>query len=152
VAAAAAAVVTTASPAGAGEQTVTVAAREPTPVLASVPLSHLPTVRQRPAVRELAERERARRRVEALLESPPRKAICAVFRRYCRQALAVARCESHLRPEAQNGQYLGLFQMGLSERRLYGHGATPYQQAVAAHRYFLASGRDWSPWTCKPWW
>ena len=52
--------------------------------------------------------------------------------------------------DAQNGQYLGLFQMGSSERRLFGHGETAHQQALAAHRYFVVSGRDWSPWSCKP--
>jgi hypothetical protein len=71
--------------------------------------------------------------------------------RYCGQALRVARCESHLRVTARNGQYLGLFQMGSSERRRFGHGATAYKQATAAHRYFVLSGRDWSPWSCKPW-
>ena len=25
------------------------------------------------------------------------------------------------------------------------------EQATAAHRYFVASGRDWGPWSCKPW-
>ena len=63
----------------------------------------------------------------------------------------VARCESRLTTSAQNGQYLGLFQMGSSERRLFGHGTTAIAQVRAAHRYFVASGRDWSPWSCKPW-
>ena len=36
----------------------------------------------------------------------------------------MSRCESGLRTDAQNGQYLGLFQMGSSERRIYGHGST----------------------------
>ena len=71
--------------------------------------------------------------------------------RYGPQALRVARCESGYSTRAQNGQYLGIFQMGSSERRIYGHGASAYAQARAAHRYFVASGRDWSPWSCKPW-
>ena len=50
--------------------------------------------------------------------------ICRVFGSYCRQALAVSRCESGLRTDAQNGQYLGLFQMGSNERRIFGHGST----------------------------
>ena len=54
------------------------------------------------------------------------------------------------RTTAQNGQYLGLFQMGSSERQLFGHGASALEQAKAAHRYFVLSGRDWSPWSCKP--
>ena len=81
----------------------------------------------------------------------PEKAICHVFGSYCDQALQVARCESGLRTSAQNGQYLGMFQMGSNERALFGHGATALEQAKAAHRYFVRSGRDWSPWSCKPW-
>ena len=73
-----------------------------------------------------------------------------VFGEYAVQALAVAWCESRLSRHAHNGQYLGLFQMGSSERRIFGHGETFYEQAVAAHRYFVSSGRDWSPWSCKP--
>jgi Lysozyme like domain len=86
------------------------------------------------------------RRLAAL---PPRKAICAAFADDCRAAIAVAWCESHLQTEARNGQYLGLFQMGSYERRLFGHGPTAHDQAVAAHRYFVSSGRDWSPWSCR---
>jgi hypothetical protein len=100
---------------------------------------------------QLAARKAAARRV-ALIRSSPRAAICHTFGRYCAEALAVARCESGLHTTARNGQYLGLFQMGSSERRLFGHGSTPIAQARAAHRYFVASGRDWSPWSCKPWW
>lgn len=86
------------------------------------------------------------------LNASPRRAICWVFGEDCREAVAVARCESTMRPTAQNGQYLGLFQMGSWERSLFGHGQTPLEQARAAHRYFVRSGSDWSPWTCKPWW
>jgi hypothetical protein len=82
---------------------------------------------------------------------PARRAICDVFGRYCKQAIEVARCESHLQTTARNGQYLGLFQMGASERSRFGHGPSALEQAIAAHRYFVASGRDWSPWSCKPW-
>jgi hypothetical protein len=103
-------------------------------------------------LRALQAAERTTRRLQALRRAGPRKAICHVFGdRYCGQALRVARCESRFRPHARNGQYLGLFQMGSSERRRFGHGATPYAQAKAAHRYFVLSGRDWSPWSCKPW-
>ncbi len=82
----------------------------------------------------------------------PAKAICYVFGVYCQQALAVASCESgHAYSiNAHNGQYLGMFQMGSSERATYGHGDTPLEQALAAHRYFIDSGKDWSPWSCKP--
>jgi hypothetical protein len=95
-------------------------------------------------------RERATRQLQAIRKAGPRKAICHVFGRYCGEALRVARCESGLRPRAQNGQYRGLFQMGSSERRRFGHGASAFEQATAAHRYFVLSGRDWSPWSCKP--
>lgn len=95
--------------------------------------------------RELRKRERVRR---AAL--PPRKAICEVFGdRYCGEAISVAWCESRLVTTARNGQYLGIFQMGSYARDLYGHGDTAYDQAEAAHGYFVDSGRDWSPWTCR---
>jgi hypothetical protein len=97
------------------------------------------------------ERERTTRRLQAVRKAGPRKAICHVFGPYCGQALRVARCESGLSVGARNGQYLGLFQMGSSERRRFGHGVTAFEQAKAAHRYFVLSGRDWSPWSCKPW-
>jgi hypothetical protein len=80
---------------------------------------------------------------------PPRNAICSVFGSYCEEAVAVAWCESRLNPTAENGQYRGLFQMGSYERSLFGHGSTAHDQSVAAHRYFVRSGRDWSPWACR---
>ena len=95
-------------------------------------------------------RAKARARTARKLESlPPRAAICTVFGSYCQEALAVAWCESRLSTRAENGQYLGLFQMGSYERRLFGHGQSARDQAVAAHRYFVRSGRDWSPWACR---
>jgi hypothetical protein len=100
------------------------------------------------SIRRILQRRETRR----LAIVSPRVAICDVFgRRYCGQALAVAWCESRHSTTARNGQYLGLFQMGAYERRLFGHGPTARQQALAAHHYFLLSGRDWSPWGCKPW-
>ena len=98
----------------------------------------------------LAHRTRARR-LASLEAASPRTAICRTFGEYCQEALEVSRCESGLRTNAQNGQYLGLFQMGSSERRLFGHGDSAAEQARAAHKYFVASGRDWGPWSCKPW-
>lgn len=77
------------------------------------------------------------------------RTICRVFGRYCSQALRVSWCESRWLTTAQNGQYLGLFQMGYWERRTYGHGSTAEAQSRAALRYFRASGRDWSPWSCR---
>jgi hypothetical protein len=73
-----------------------------------------------------------------------------VFGPYAGQAAVVVECESRGYRFAGNGQYRGLFQMGSSERAKYGHGDTAYEQAVAAYRYFVASGRDWSPWQCRP--
>ncbi len=89
---------------------------------------------------------REQRRLAAL---PPKQAICSVFGSYCQEALAVSWCESRHSTTAQNGQYLGLFQMGSYERSLFGHGSTARAQALAAHRYFVRSGRDWSPWACR---
>ncbi|MET0560587.1 MAG: hypothetical protein ABW012_03055 [Gaiellaceae bacterium] len=89
------------------------------------------------------------RTAQKLASLPPRAAICTVFGSYCQEALAIAWCESRLSTSAQNGQYLGLFQMGSSERQLFGHGQSASDQAVAAHRYFVRSGRDWSPWACR---
>jgi hypothetical protein len=114
--------------------------------------------RLRTARKRLAKAERSivrirkaitRREVRRLAALPPKQAICTVFRKYCSQAVNVALCESRLSTRAQNGQYLGLFQMGYSERRLFGHGSTAHAQASAAHRYFVVSGRDWSPWSCR---
>jgi hypothetical protein len=96
-------------------------------------------------------RQVATRQLQAIKKAGPHKAICHVFGSHCAEALRVARCESGLRMSARNGQYLGLFQMGTTERHRFGHGSTAFRQAQAAHRYFLVSGRDWSPWSCKPW-
>ena len=62
----------------------------------------------------------------------PRAAICDVFDSYCREAVAVAWCESRLTTTAANGQYRGLFQMGSYERGLFGHGDTGHEQALAS--------------------
>lgn len=80
-------------------------------------------------------------------------AIKAVFGRYGAQAVRVAGCETGYTYSvwARNGQYLGLFQMGSYARGKYGHSWSAWGQARAAYRYFVDSGRDWSPWSCKPW-
>lgn len=75
--------------------------------------------------------------------------ISDVFGRYAGQARRVAWCESRWRTTARNGQYRGLFQMGRWERETFGHGPTARAQARAAWRYFVATGRDWSPWSCR---
>jgi hypothetical protein len=99
--------------------------------------------------RRLIARREARREARRLARATPSAAIRAVFGPDAEQALAVASCESRLTTSAQNGQYRGLFQMGSNERRLFGYGATAHEQALAAHRYFVASGSDWSPWSCR---
>lgn len=81
----------------------------------------------------------------------PTVAITLVFGKYADQALAVASCESGRGVWAQNGQYLGMFQMGDYARSRYGHGDTPLEQARAAYRYFADTGYSWGPWQCKPW-
>lgn len=75
-----------------------------------------------------------------------------VFGSYGGQAVAVSKCETGgtFWPGSHNGQYLGIFQMGSRERRLYGHSSTAWGQAIAAYKYFVDSGHDWSPWSCKP--
>ncbi len=93
-----------------------------------------------------AIRERDHRRDAKL---SPRAVICDVFGPDCDSAADVAWCESGWRTTAQNGQYLGMFQMGSHERSLFGHGPTAREQAVAARKYFVLSGRDWSPWSCR---
>lgn len=81
-----------------------------------------------------------------------KRAICHYFGTYCEQAMEVTACESgHTWSVwAKNGQYLGMFQMGSHERAKYGHGNNVWAQAKAAWAYFVDSGKDWSPWQCKP--
>jgi hypothetical protein len=85
------------------------------------------------------------------LNHHPIAAIRSVFGIYGWQAVAVARCESRFNVFAGNGQYLGLFQMGEYARARYGHSWTALGQSFSARAYFYASGRDWSPWQCRPW-
>lgn len=75
-----------------------------------------------------------------------------VFGGYGGQAVEVSRCETGgtFWPGSSNGQYLGIFQMGSSERARYGHGSDALTQARSAYHYFADSGYDWSPWSCKP--
>lgn len=85
-----------------------------------------------------------------ILQMSPQDQICLVFGPYCSEAIAVADCEGDFDPASVNGQYLGTFQMGETERATYGHASTVYGQAQAAYRYFAATDYDWSPWVCKP--
>ena len=109
--------------------------------LGAIKTRHAIEVRRQHAQRRLVARRHA---------ASATRAIRVVFGRHAAEALAVARCESGLSEWAQNGQYLGLFQMGTAARSRYGHGASPYDQAKAAHAYFVDSGRGWGPWSCKP--
>lgn len=76
-------------------------------------------------------------------------------------ALRVAECESTASaPEriarrrglgrwARNGQYVGIFQMGVHERRRYGwyrKGAPARVQVLSARRLYWHRG--WQPWAC----
>lgn len=81
------------------------------------------------------------------------RAVCHYFGSYCSQAMEVVKCETGgtYSPWAANGQYLGIFQMGSHERATYGHGNNVWAQARAAWNYFSVTGKDWSPWQCKPW-
>ncbi len=94
--------------------------------------------------RQLAQRARVRFTLST------RQAIQLVFGHYANQALRVAWCESRMRTDARNGQFAGVFQLGARERALYGDGSSAISQAAAAYAYFVASGRDWSPWQCRP--
>lgn len=69
-----------------------------------------------------------------------------------RYAIKIMICEAswywhrNIPTHAKNGQYLGMFQMGSTERRIYGHGPDPWSQAKAAWRYWDEAG--WRPWEC----
>jgi hypothetical protein len=91
-------------------------------------------------------------RAHASQRQQAQEAIRYVFGPYGDQAVRVADCETGgtFSIWARNGQYLGLFQMGSYARARYGHAWNAWAEAVSAYRYFIDSGRDWSPWTCKP--
>jgi len=83
------------------------------------------------------------------VEQKRKNAIRTVFGKHGTAAIRVARCESMLRPDARNGQFRGVFQMGYAERRRFGHGPGVWAQARAARRYFDYA-KGWGPWSCKP--
>jgi hypothetical protein len=76
----------------------------------------------------------------------PASAIRAVFGDAGNEALVVFGCESGLSTTAQNGQYLGLAQMGDYARDRYGHSSTALGQVKAAYAYYREDG--WGPWEC----
>jgi hypothetical protein len=96
-------------------------------------------------------KERTQAKASRCLPTSVAGVIRYVFGGYGDQAVAVAQCESGLSIYAQNGQYLGLFQMGTYARSRYGHSWTALGQSQSAYAYFRDSGSDWSPWECKPW-
>lgn len=80
------------------------------------------------------------------------------------QAVRVSYCESRWKPWDRLGQYVGLFQMGDSERAQYGigayasgerdrdtaAGASNLEQIRSARRMFNAAGNSWGRWQCRP--
>ncbi len=112
--------------------------------------SVLPAWRGHHVVWAKARHERAQARSSACLPSTTAGIIRYVFGAYGDQAVAVAQCESGLSVYAENGQYLGLFQMGAYARARYGHSWTALGQSRSAYAYFKDSGSDWSPWQCRP--
>lgn len=77
-----------------------------------------------------------------------RAAVCYYFGPQCNTAMSIVNCETGgtYSPYAQNGQYLGIFQMGSWARSTFGHGWNVWVQARAAYRYYRSSG--WGPWEC----
>lgn len=83
------------------------------------------------------------------------RALRVHFKAHWREAAIVSWKEGSWHWWARNGQFLGTFQMGSSERARFGHGDTLVEQVAAAARYFWQSYRErglrWVPWECKPW-
>lgn len=68
------------------------------------------------------------------------------------QAIRVAWCESNWTTTNVTGQYRGVFQMGDSERAQYavGNYSTIVEQVRSGYRMFVAAGRSWNRWACRP--
>lgn len=77
-----------------------------------------------------------------------KRALVMYFGRSWKDAAVVSYGEGSWHKDAENGQYLGTFQMGSRERARYGHGPDLVSQTRAASRYWSESG--WSPWDCRP--
>lgn len=119
-------------------------------------------IEQRARARRLARKvERLARELRAARASrartlqaheTPQDIIRGIFGAHGDEAVRVSYCETGgtFSTNARNGQYLGLFQMGAHERATYGDASDARGQSEAAHRYFVATGSDWSPWECKP--
>jgi hypothetical protein len=82
------------------------------------------------------------------------QAWCGRANAYCgasSEAWQVAWCETGgtMSVWAENGQYLGLFQVSSQWRRsIAGFAFNPWAQARHAHRIYALTG--WSPWECRP--
>jgi len=74
------------------------------------------------------------------------RAVCYYFGANCATAMRIVKCETGgtYAPWAQNGQYLGIFQMGASERATFGYGSNVWAQAKAAYAYYKVAG--FGPW------
>jgi hypothetical protein len=112
-------------------------------------------VERRRLTRLLAAHKQALRSLQATSRLSTIETIRLVFARYGDEAVRVADCETggSFSPWAKNGQYENIFQMGYNERKEYGWhtvGSPVLVATLAAYRYFLATGSDWSPWSCKP--
>lgn len=68
------------------------------------------------------------------------------------QAVRVAWCESRWTNTDVTGQYKGVFQLGSSERAQYqvGDYVGVISQVRSGYRMFVAAGRSWSRWQCRP--
>jgi len=75
------------------------------------------------------------------------RAVCFYFKQNCATAMRIVKCETGgtYTPWSANGQYLGIFQMGSSERARYGHGNNVWAQAKAAYAYYRDAG-GFGPW------
>lgn len=81
-------------------------------------------------------------------------AICEAFGDQCAKAVAVARCESGLRPWARNGPHVGLFQVNvyIHGARIHRMGFSVAQMVEAGPNIAVARAlwleQGWRPWTC----
>ena len=70
------------------------------------------------------------------------------------EAKAVAWCESKWDPNAVNGQYRGLFQLGrYYDSTIAFYGGDPYDpdtNAQAARDGYVSHDHTWAQWSCKP--
>lgn len=82
--------------------------------------------------------------------------ICKAFGAACQKALRVARCESGFRPNATNGQFRGLFQIGvrIHAELIRAKGFTIDQMWEVGPNITMAlqlsrGGTNWRAWECQ---